>query len=148
ELDLLPPEWEVLAMIDGTRDLRAISTELGRSDFDVAKTVFGLESAGVVVLLDMGAVRRERGTSAAQLAEVVARAEDALARRDVAQARAEADHAATLAPQDASVQLLLGRLYNVEGRATEAVDALRRALRFDPLLAPAHRALGYALVST
>jgi len=152
ELDLLPPEWEVLAMIDGARDLRAIATELGRSDFDVAKTVFGLESAGVVVLLDLGVARREGpgagGGGAAQLTEVVARAEDALARRDLGQARADAERAAGIAPQDASVHLLLGRLHLAEGRATEAVDDLRRALRLDPLMVPAHRVLGYALVAS
>src|SRR5882757_7588411 len=49
ELDLLPPEWEMLAMIDGERDVRGIAAELGRSDFEVAKTLFGLESAGVIV---------------------------------------------------------------------------------------------------
>src|SRR6266702_1307388 len=46
ELDLLPPEWEMLAMIDGARDVRAIAAELGRSEFEVAKTLFGLASAG------------------------------------------------------------------------------------------------------
>src|SRR5207244_147012 len=50
ELDLLPPEWEMLAMINGVRDVRAIASALGRSDFEVAKTLFGLESAGVIVL--------------------------------------------------------------------------------------------------
>jgi tetratricopeptide (TPR) repeat protein len=148
ELDLLPPEWEVLAMIDGVRDVRTIAAELGRSDFDVAKTIFGLESAGVIVLLDVGTGRRERATTTAQLAEVVARAEDALTRRDLAQARADAEQAATLAPQDASVHLLLGRLNVAEGRPGEAVDALRRALRFDPLMAAAHRVLGFALVAS
>src|SRR5512134_543890 len=51
QLDLLPPEWEVLALIDGARDVRAIAADLSRSEFDVAKTLFGLESAGVIVLL-------------------------------------------------------------------------------------------------
>jgi hypothetical protein len=50
QLDLLPSEWEVLTMIDGTRDLRRIALELGRSDFDVAKVVYGLVSTGVVRL--------------------------------------------------------------------------------------------------
>ena len=50
QLDLLPSEWEVLAMIDGQRDLRRIALELGRSDFDVAKVVYGLVSTGVVKL--------------------------------------------------------------------------------------------------
>ncbi|MHB1311088.1 MAG: DUF4388 domain-containing protein [Gemmatimonadaceae bacterium] len=50
QLDLLPSEWEVLTMIDSARDLRRIALELGRSDFDVAKVVYGLVSTGVVKL--------------------------------------------------------------------------------------------------
>jgi hypothetical protein len=49
-LDLLPSEWEVLTMIDGERDLRAIASFLARSEFDIAKIVYGLASTGVVVL--------------------------------------------------------------------------------------------------
>src|SRR5258705_10135003 len=81
ELDLLPPEWEVLALIDDRRDVRALATELGRSDFDVAKTLFGLESAGVIVLLDPGTAKRGRPTVAGEVAELVAKAEQALQRR-------------------------------------------------------------------
>jgi len=147
ELDLLPPEWEVLALIDGTRDVRAIAHELGRSDFDVAKTLFGLESAGVVVLVDPGSVRRERSTTAAELAELAARAEDALARRDLEQARATAEQAIALHPHDPAVRLLLGRIHFAAVRPAEAVDELRRALRLDPELAAAHRILGHALAA-
>jgi hypothetical protein len=50
QLDLLPFEWEVLTMIDGDHDLRYISTQVARSDFDVAKVVYGLLSTGVVEL--------------------------------------------------------------------------------------------------
>jgi hypothetical protein len=50
QLDLLPGEWEVLTMIDGQRDLRRIALELARSEFDVAKIVYGLLSTGVVAL--------------------------------------------------------------------------------------------------
>jgi Domain of unknown function (DUF4388) len=50
-LDLLPSEWEVLTMIDGAMDLRAISAKLARSEFDTAKVVYGLVSTGVVELM-------------------------------------------------------------------------------------------------
>jgi Domain of unknown function (DUF4388)/Tetratricopeptide repeat len=147
-LDFLPSEWEVLSTIDGMRDIRTLAAELGRSEFDVAKTVFGLESAGVIVLVDAGPAPREGGATAGQLAELVGRAEDALARRDVTGARADAEHAASLAPQNATVHFLLGRLRLAEGRPGEAVDDLRRALRLDPLCVAAHRVLGYALVAS
>ena len=148
DLDLLPPEWEMLAMVDGTRDIRAIASDLGRSDFEVAKTLFGLESAGVVVLADPGTTKRERTTLAADLAELVARAEDALSRRDLEEARGVAEQAAGVHPHDATVHLLLGRIALVAGRSPDAVEELRRALRLDPLLVAAHRVLGYALVAT
>ena len=50
QLDLLPGEWEVLTLIDGARDLRRMAVDLARSEFDVAKIVYGLVSTGVVVL--------------------------------------------------------------------------------------------------
>ena len=50
QLDLLPSEWEVLTKIDGRCDLRRLALEVGRSDFDVAKIIYGLVSTGVVTL--------------------------------------------------------------------------------------------------
>jgi uncharacterized protein DUF4388/tetratricopeptide repeat protein len=148
QLDLLPAEWELLALIEGTQDVRTLATELGRSDFDVAKTLFGLESAGVVLLVDQGSAKRERVTTTAQLAELVARAEDALVRKDLGRARADAEQAAALYPHDATVHLLLGRIQLAAGRPGDAADELRRALHLDPLLVAAHRMLGYALVGS
>jgi len=147
-LDLLPPEWEMLAMIDGTRDVRGIASELGRSDFEVAKTLFGLESAGIIVLSDPGTVKRERTTLAADLAALVAGAEEALARRDLEGARGIAEQASGVHPHDPAVHLLLGRIALAAGRGPDAVEELRRALRLDPLLVAAHRMLGFALVAT
>jgi uncharacterized protein DUF4388/tetratricopeptide repeat protein len=146
-LDLLPPEWEVLALIDGQRDVRALATELARSDFDVAKTLFGLESSGVVVLLDPGTTGRGRPTTAGELAELVAKAEHGLQMKDYGAARGAAEQAANLQPHDPTVHLLLGRLHLAQGRAPAAADELRRALRLDPQVAAAHRYLGYALVA-
>ena len=51
-LDLIPFEWEVLAAVDGQRDLHSLAEALGRSEFEVARTVYGLTNAGVVVLDD------------------------------------------------------------------------------------------------
>jgi tetratricopeptide (TPR) repeat protein len=149
ELDLLPPEWEVLALIDGQRAVRALATELGRSDFEVAKTLFGLESAGVIVLVDPGTAKRGRtGPSAmGDLAELVAKAEQALQAKDFDAARAAAEQAANMQPHDASVHLLLGRIHLAQGRGPAATEELRRALRLDPLLAAAHRQLGFALIA-
>src|SRR2546425_4593197 len=160
DLDLLPPEWEVLALIDGQRDVRAVAAALGRSDFDVAKTLFGLESAGLVVLTDPGTQPGAHGESGGGPAEaggpaasageaggLVAQAEGALRQRDVATARAAAEQANALQPQDPTLHLLLGRIHLAAGRPADAVEELRRALRLDPLLPAAYRHLGYALVA-
>jgi len=166
ELDLLPAEWEVLALIDGQRDVRAIAAGLGRSDFDVAKTMFGLESAGLVVLTDPGPQPRASNggggggadalgsaggagaaASPAQAALLVAQAEEALRQRDFAAALGQAAQAAVLLPHDPTVHLLLGRIHLTAGRPADAVEQLRRVLRLDPLLPAAYRHLGYALVA-
>src|SRR6266480_2882788 len=147
ELDLLPPEWEVLALIDGERSVRGLATELGRSDFEVAKTLFGLESAGVIVLVDPGTAKRGRPSAASDTPEMVAKAERALQAKDLDAARAAAEQAGSMQPHDATIHLLLGRIHLAQGHASAAAEELRRALRLDPLLAAAHRQLGFALVA-
>ena len=49
-LDLLPHEWQVLTMIDGTRDLREIATVLARDEFEIAKIAYGLARTGVIAV--------------------------------------------------------------------------------------------------
>ena len=144
DLDLLPPEWEVLALIDGERDVRGVAAELGRSEFDVAKTLFGLESAGVIAFGERALAPGGRKTSA--VTELVAEAEGALRDRDLEKARAAAEQAVALHAHDPGVHLLLGQVHLAAGRAPDAVEELRRTIRLDPLLAPAHRVLGFALV--
>jgi len=148
DLDLLPPEWEVLSLIDGRRDVRALAGALGRSDFDVAKTLFGLESAGVIALVEPNSTVAPQGSGLAEVAELVGLAEDALRRRDWEAARTAAERAVALQPHNATVHLLLGRLHLAAGRAPAALDALRRAVRFDPQIAAVHRHLGYALAQS
>jgi hypothetical protein len=146
QLDLLPPEWEVLALIDGTRDVRTIASELARSDFDVAKTLFGLESAGVIVLLAPVDLPHA-GPGGGADEDLLAQTEAALARHDLEGARAAAEHAVAARPQDAVAHLALGRAHLAAGRATGALESLARALRLDPRLAAAHRVHGFALAA-
>ena len=47
-IDLRPAEWEVLALIDGNHSLRDIAAELAVSEFEVAKTVYGMLSMELV----------------------------------------------------------------------------------------------------
>ncbi|MFL5404136.1 MAG: DUF4388 domain-containing protein [Gemmatimonadales bacterium] len=78
-LDLLPFEWEVLAAVDGQRDLHALASVLGRSEFDVARTVYALSAAGVIVVDNPGAISlpngREHGAPLLPAREALARGE-------------------------------------------------------------------------
>ena len=79
-LDLVPFEWEVLAAVDGPRDLHALAEVLGRSEFEVARTVYGLTNAGVVVL-DDPAHPGEEAEPGRDLAALLVPAREALAPR-------------------------------------------------------------------
>lgn len=144
-VDLLPPEWEVLAAIDGTRDLRALAVHLGRSEFDVAKTVFGLHAAGVLEVIDPGMQQRNRAASGFDADEALTRVEELLTARELEAARAEAEVAVTTYPQEAGAHVALAGVHLAAGRAREAEEAARHALRLDPMRGAAHRVLGDAL---
>jgi hypothetical protein len=76
KLDLVPFEWEVLAAIDGQRDLYALADTLGKSEFDVARTVYALAAAGVVVL-DNGSSNEhgDQGTSLGPVRQALGKGE-------------------------------------------------------------------------
>src|SRR5437763_1315753 len=79
-LDLLPHEWEVLMMIDTSRDLRGIAASLGRSEFEIAKIAYGLVSTGVVELYQ-GPTARPSGEASLGAEPMLERARGALAGR-------------------------------------------------------------------
>jgi hypothetical protein len=148
QLDLRPNEWEVLTMIDGQRDLRAIAGALGGSDFDVAKIVYGLISTDVIELRNV-----ERGPSAA--AAAVADADAELARGDQALRTGKADEALSCArrliagdPRHVAARMLASRALAVLGRERDAVEELRRAHQADPFDPKVHVALGFAAART
>jgi len=52
-IDLHPAEWEVLSLVDGRHSLRDIAAELAVSEFDVAKTVYGMLSTELIEIAAM-----------------------------------------------------------------------------------------------
>ena len=131
-LDLLPNEWEMLAMIDGQTDLRGIATRLGRSEFDVAKIAYGLLSTGII------AVRvPERPHAAEPLAgddpePHLASARMALRESRLDEALVAAMAATRAAPTRADAQLLVARALMRLDRESDAIEALRRAAQLEP----------------
>ena len=131
-LDLLPNEWEMLAMIDGQSDLRGIAARLGRSEFDVAKIAYGLLSTGII---DVRAA--EKPAVVEPLAGDDPTPHIEVARLALREGRLdEALVAATMtvraAPARADGQLLVARALMRMERESEALDALRRAAQLEP----------------
>jgi len=144
-LDLLPHEWEVLMMIDATRDLRGIAAALGRSEFEIAKIAYGLVSTGVVQLLQDQPARTS--AEAALGAEpALERARSALAGRRPEEALSNARAALAADPGSTEARLLAARALNRLARYGDAVDELRRAVQSDPLTSTVHLDLGFAAV--
>jgi hypothetical protein len=144
-LVLTPFEWRVLAGADGGRDLQAIAMSLGEPEFDVARALFGLVLAGVVVLRDPikeSAAAAPREDADALLAE----GERQLGggNRDAAEAIARA--AAAAFPDDPRTHLLLGRVLLADRRFGEAELPLREAVRLDPGSPKGLRLLSWSLL--
>jgi len=145
-LDLLPPEWEVLTAVDSDRSIREIATVLGRSEFEVAKTVFGLEATGILALREPEPKPAEPTQSEDELApRIVERAEAEFEAGNIAAARELLDEARRAHPHEAAIHLLLGKIDLAQKFLPQAEEHLRRALRIDPMLADAHRLLGDTL---
>ena len=142
-VDLLPHEWEVLMTIDSAQDLRAIAASLGRSEFEVAKIVYGLVTTGVVEIRDPAAVRRATDGGAAEATHFIQQARAALRAGALEPALSAARRGVATDPKNAEGRLVLGRALAKAGRFDEACDELRRALRLDALNAEIHRELGY-----
>lgn len=143
-LDLHPREWEVLAEIDGVRPLKEIASDLGRSDFDVAKIVYGLVSTGVVDIADevVAAAVPEQGD--ATLFEGLAAGHAALREGSPSRALRVLGDLARAYPDRPEVHALLARAHAGAGRWTDAGLALDRVISLDPLLPAAHYHLGFA----
>ncbi len=130
-LDLRPNEWEVLAAMDGERDLRAIATALNRSDFEVGRIAFGLVTTGIIVCGEPAALTPPTPVRR-QVTDCLADAREAMA---LDQWDAAASHAATavaMAPDDAEARWTLSRILSRLGREAESMEQLERALVLHP----------------
>jgi hypothetical protein len=145
-LDLLPTEWEVLSIVDGNRTIRDVAATLGRSEFDVAKTVFGLASAGLLMLEDPSRHAIEE-TSDGDLAMLIGETDSHLDQRDADAAVAVAEVAVSRHPDQPLAYLAYGRALLTAQRYAEATDALWYAVELDPLSTPGHRLLGLSLIA-
>ena len=144
-LVLVPFEWRVLAAADGERDVQAIAMTLGEPEFDVARALFGLASAGVVVLRDP-VLDSARAAPREDAAALLREGEAQLAAGNADAARRVVEAALAAFPEDPRTHLLAGEILLAERRFAEAEPALREAVRLDPAGAKPLRLLGWALL--
>jgi tetratricopeptide (TPR) repeat protein len=142
-LELKADEWEVLAEIDGERDVRQMAADLGRSEFDVAKIVYGLVSTGVVH------VNEHHGrVPEMELKKATDRVDGLLAAGKADEAQRLASELETAYPDRVELAILAGRTLLAQSRMRAATEAFTRAVALDPLSAEAHYRLGFAAVQT
>lgn len=146
-LRLAPLEWRILAAVDGSRDVRAVATLAGESEFAAARALFGLATAGVIVLHDPAAASAA-ALAGQEPAALLRQAEEHLRLNDLEAARGLARTVLASQPDLPEVRILLARLALLEGRGVEAQENLREVLRQDPSRAQARRLLGVALAAS
>jgi tetratricopeptide (TPR) repeat protein len=142
-LDLGTEEWELLSEIDGERDIRQIAADVGRSTFDVGKTLYTLVNAGVVQVHE-----RQMRMPEEQLRDAIVHVNELLATQQVDQARKIAADLESAYPERAELAVLSGRVLAAQGRMRAAADAFARAVALDPLSAEAQLRLGISSART
>jgi tetratricopeptide (TPR) repeat protein len=142
-LDLRTEEWEVVAEIDGDRDIRQLGADLGRSAFDVAKTVYGLVTMGVVQVHE-----RHSRIPEMQLTESMEEVDRLLEEGEVDEAQKLASELEAAHPDRAQLAVLSGRTLIAQSRMRAATEAFARAVGLDPLSPDGHYRLGFAAIRT
>ena len=122
-LELAPLEWEVLAAVDGQRDLHGLAAALGRSEFDIARTAYTLSSAGVIVL-DSAAPHHET-ENGNQPATPLGPARQALAKREYEAAAAMLQQLLRTDPLMPEARRLFGVCQAALGHFRSAAEAWR-----------------------
>ena len=131
QLDLVPFEWEVLAAVDGRRDLHALADVLGRSEFEVARTVYGLTTAGVVVLDDPRRPGHE-AEPGRDLAALLVPAREAMAQGQYDVAAGALDEVLREDPLMPEARRLLGVCLAAQGRFADALETWATWNRLGP----------------
>jgi len=76
EISLKPIEWNLLLLVDGTRSVSELAADTNRTDFEVARIMYGLFSAGLLEVAsddEVERLRAERSERERQAAEMRAK---------------------------------------------------------------------------
>ena len=143
-LELLPAEWELLSSVDGNRTVRGLADFLGRPEFEVARTIFGLATAGII-LLDDPARQAMEAAGRVDLTVLLSEIEQLMGSGHPEAARQVAQQAVEAHPDQPLAHLAHGTALLAAGHAAGAAEALRHAVHLDPHSPPAQRLFGVAL---
>lgn len=141
-LELGTEQWEVLAEIDGERDIHQLAADMGRSTFDIAKILLGLVNAGIV------GVRDRRSRPDEQLHQRIIEVERLLGEGNLDDAQRLAHDFETSYPDRAEFALLAGHTLVAQRRLRAAAEAFSRAAGLDPLSPDTHFQLGVTALRT
>ncbi|HEX6308788.1 MAG TPA: DUF4388 domain-containing protein [Longimicrobiales bacterium] len=142
-LELRADEWEVLAEIDGERDVRQLAADLGRSAFDVAKIVYGLVSTGVLEVVEPRSRIPEL-----ELSQTIEQVEALLAAGRADEAQKLATQLEASYPERGDLAVVTGRTLVAQNRMRAATESFSRAVGLDPTSLDAHYLLGFAALRT
>jgi hypothetical protein len=142
-VELRAQEWEVLAEIDGDRDVRQIAANLGRSAFDIAKTVYGLVGMGLLEVMEP-----QRPIPEDQLRSACEEVDSLLRTGRTEDAQKLAAQLEASYPERPELALLSGRTFVAQHRMRAATESFARAVGLDPGSAEAQYLLGFAAIRT
>ncbi len=106
EISLKPIEWNLLLLVDGTRSVRELAIDTRRTDFEVARIIYGLFSAGLLEVTppeEAERLRTERALREQRRAESGLMRESAVAEGEASAPVAEAVAVQPEAPAAESV---------------------------------------------
>lgn len=71
EISLKPREWKLLCFLNGIRDVRALASDLGMSEFEISKLLYGMLSVGLVEIIEKPLEAKPAEKPAAKPAEKI-----------------------------------------------------------------------------
>jgi len=125
DISLKPTEWNLLLKVDGTRSVAELARELGRTDFEVARVIYGLFSAGLLEVAsddEVVRLRAERLEWEAKFAKESEKARESEDRRKLEVLEREAELVAETRERERA-----GRKTAEDAAAAEAVAAEEEA---------------------
>jgi len=131
EISLKPVEWALLLLIDGTRSVRELATETHSTDFEVARVIYGLFSAGLLEVASDEEVELLRADRARR-EDKRAKLEAERAAREAEQAEAALEIEAKLAADAEARRAAEAETPTVEGPAAAEARSAEEAPTEEP----------------